>query len=90
MVGCRELDLNSNNTAELIPERQYELGATVRYNRLWGMPESVDLLDKQLSYASCVSRLVAQYRDRILTESVDKDKYYIITILVLIELLEIY
>jgi hypothetical protein len=54
------------------------------------MPESVDLLNKQLSYASCVSRLIARYRDRILTESVDKNKYYIIAIFVLIKLLEIY
>jgi hypothetical protein len=90
IVRYRELDLDSDNTAELVPEGGYKLRSSVRNNRLRSMSESVYLLDIQLSHTAGVDCLIIGNRYRILSESVYKDKDHVIVMFIFIELLEIY
>jgi hypothetical protein len=90
VVHCRKLDLNSDDTAELIPKGGYKLYSSIRYNRFRSVSESVYLLGKEFSYTTSVDIFIIRYRYRVLSESIDKHEYTVVAMLVFREILKIY
>jgi hypothetical protein len=51
---------------------------------------ALDILEEELSYVTCINCFVARYKVRLLTQTIDNDKEYIIAVLVSKKRLVIY
>jgi hypothetical protein len=90
MIGRRELDLYAYNTTELVPKGGHELRASVRYDCLWSMAESIYPLNIKLGHTSRVDCLVTRDRYGVLSKSIDKYKDRIVAMFIFREFLEVY
>ena len=70
MVGRRQLNLYTDDAAELLLEGGYELGSSITNDRLRGMSESIYPFDEQLRHLPRISCLVARYGYQALPKSV--------------------
>jgi len=90
VVRRRQLKLHTNNPIEFGLETGHELRPSVRNDSLWGMPEAVYLLDKQLSYASRCDGLVARYCNCLFSQPVNNNEDLVVASSVLRKVLEIH